>query len=135
MTSHTLAEQSLSAKGRRSYRSTALSARSGFEIVSKTEVQQEKARRTTKKRAKAEIRSELASRTVEKPTAIDISPSKLGEAVRREHLAWLRWADRADKSSGGLKKARKKRKSQSDGPPYKKSRWLQGGLPTLGKGR
>ena len=145
--------KSVSASLRRFGESSALSACAGMEAVSKREVN-EQARRAAERASNTEVLNERARGAAPTPTSIAVSPPKLGEAVRREHLAWLRWARRADEAaSGGLKKMRKsmKRKLRNDGQPRfvevsftendglprfdGGSQLSQGGLPTLGKRR
>jgi hypothetical protein len=152
----------LSAALRRLGRSSALSACAGMEGVSKREVNERTAKpkveepeepkedgqcqafRCPKQAIPADVycikhfhqqhrrAAEKVSNAVT-PTSIAVSLPKLGEAGRREHLAWLRWARRADKAaSGGLKKMRKSTKRNQAWPSLLLS---QGGLPTLGKRR
>jgi hypothetical protein len=99
-------------------------------------------RRAAEKASNAEVPNDPVSAAAATPA---VSLPKLREAGRREHLAWLRWARRAEKAaSGGLKKLTKaqkrklwKSKPEFEGQPRFDGGFQvsQGGLPTLGKRR
>ena len=127
MMSHTMAEAWANSSASRSRGvSTALSAKSGLEIVSKAEIRQEQARRVAEKpTSRLEDKSSGARHSGASEVQLEKCP-QCGRPVNakklRKHLVGC---------SGGPNKRR------FDGQPrfHRGSNLSQGGLPTLGKRR